>query len=141
MKYLGNTTLKQQTLLKLLIQKQQEDGQTGCEVSHKIQTNPFSYDIILFNDLIIKQVANIRCNDIQRFKLHLCFDFTFDLGKSPSFYALVVTYQNTSILFKQTQKCPTMLGPLMLCHKKDELHVKMLCDILNWKVSWIKELC
>ena len=33
-----------------------------------------------------------------------------------------------------------MLDPLMLRHKKDEVHVKMLCDILIEKVSWIKEL-
>ena len=124
--------------LKLLIQKQQEDKKTGGGVIQKIHTNPFSYDIILFNDRIIKNIASFCCNDIQRFKSPLCFDFTFDLGKSPPFYALVVTYQNTSILHKQTQKCPTMLGPLVLCHKKDEVHVKMLCDILIEKCPGLK---
>ena len=120
---------------KLLIQKQQEDKKTRGGVIQKIQTNPFSYDIILFNDRIIKNIANFCCNDIQRFKSPLCFDFTFDLGKSPPFYALVVTYQNTSLLHKQTPKCPTMLGPLMLCHKKDEVHV---CDILIEKCPGLK---
>ena len=73
--------------------------------------------------------------------LHLVlhrFGFTFDLGKSPPFFALVVTYQNTSILHKQIQRYPTMLGPLMLCHKIDEVHVKMLCDISIEKCPGLK---
>ena len=43
--------------LKLLIQKQQEDKKTWGRVIQKIQINPFSYDIILFNDRIIKNIA------------------------------------------------------------------------------------
>ena len=31
-----------------------------------------------------------------------------------------------------------MLGPLMLCHKKDEVHVMMLCDILIEKCPGLK---
>ena len=115
--------------LKLLIQKQEEDKITGDGVIQKFQTNPFSYDIILFNDRIIKNIAYFCCNDIERFNSPLCFDVTFDLEKFPPFYALVVTYQNTSIFHKQIQKCPTLLGPLMLCYKKDEVHIKVLCDI------------
>ena len=69
----------------------------------------------------------------------LCFGFTFDLRKSHLFYTLVGTYQNTSIFHKQIQKYPTMLGPLMLYHKKDEVHVKVLCDISIEKCSGLKK--
>ena len=31
-----------------------------------------------------------------------------------------------------------MLGPLMLCYKKDEVHVMMLCDILIEKCPGLK---
>ena len=32
-----------------------------------------------------------------------------------------------------------MLGPFMLCHKKDELHVKILCDVLIEKCPGLKD--
>ena len=54
--------------------------------------------------------------------------FTFDLGKSPPYFALVLTYQNTSLISKQTKKNPTMHSPILLCHKKDEDRVHVLCQ-------------
>ena len=53
--------------LKLLIQKQQKDEKTGDGVIQKNLANPIFYDIILFNNCIIKNIANFRCNYIQRF--------------------------------------------------------------------------
>ena len=66
--------------VKLLIQKQQQDKKTGNGLIQKIQSNPFSYDVILFNKRLIKNNANFYCNDIQRSNSPLCFYFTFDLG-------------------------------------------------------------
>ena len=43
--------------LKKLIEKQQSDGCTENSVIQKIQTKPFSYDIVLFNKRIIKITA------------------------------------------------------------------------------------
>ena len=116
--------------LKLLIEKQHSDGKTGDGVIQKIQINTFSYGIILFNNRIISNIANFCCTDIQQYKSALCWDFTFNFGKSPPFFTLVLTYQNASLLNKRTKKCPTMLGPILLCHKKDESRVEFMCDTL-----------
>ena len=77
------------------------------------QPNEFSYDIALYKKRIVENIANFCCSDIAIFKSPLCFDVTFDLGKSPPYFALVLTYQNTSLISKQTKKSPTMLRPIL----------------------------
>ena len=105
--------------LKQLIGKYHENEQNGQKVI-QTQPNEFSYDIVLYKERILKNIANFCCSDIAIFKSRLCFDFTFDVGKLPPHYALVLTYQNTSLILKQTKKSPTMLGPILLCHKKNK---------------------
>ena len=92
------------------------------------QPNECSYNIVLYKERIVKNTANFYCSDIAIFKSPLCFDFTFNLGKSPSYFALVLTYQNTSLISKQTNKSPTKLVPILQCHKKDEDRVHVLCQ-------------
>ena len=60
----------------------------------------------------------------------LCFDFTFDLGKNPPYYILVTSIQNTGLISKSTKKRPTILGPILIYHKKDENSVKLLYDTI-----------
>ena len=90
--------------LKQLIEKQYRDGRTGDSIIQKIQTNNFSYDVVLFNDRIIKNIANFYCTNDVNLKSALCFDFIFDLGKNPPYYALVISFQNTSLINKSTKK-------------------------------------
>ena len=115
---------------KTLTDKQQKDGFTGDNIIQRIQANPLSYDIILFNDRIINNLANFCCTNNPSHKSPLSWDFTFDLGKNPRYYALVLTYRNTTLLSKRTKKSPVMLGPILICHKKNERSVKLLCDTL-----------
>ena len=116
--------------LKQLIEKQHRDGRTGDSIIQKIQTNNFSYDVVLFNDRIIKNIANFCCTNDVNLKSALCFDFTFDLGKNPPYYVLVASFQNTSLINKSTKKSPAILGPILICHKKDDNSVKLLCDTI-----------
>ena len=90
--------------LKQLIEKQYRDGRTGDSIIQKIQTNNFSYDVVLFNDRIIKNIANFYCTNDVNLKSALCFDFIFDLGKNPPYYDLVTSFQNTGLINKSTKK-------------------------------------
>ena len=110
---------KNTDLLKKLIEKQQSDGCTEHSVIQKIQTNQFSYNIVLFNKRIIENIANFCCTDRKEVKSALCWDFTFDIGKSPPYYLLALSYQNTILFNKTTKRCLVMLGPVLICHKKD----------------------
>ena len=56
--------------LKKLIEKQQRDGSTEDTIIQRIQINPFSYDIILFNQLVINNIANFWLHI--RWKLQIC---------------------------------------------------------------------
>ena len=79
---------------------------------------------------MIKNRANFCCTNTPDKKSTLCWDFTFDLGKSPPYFVLVTSYQNTTLLSKATKKCAVLIGPVLICHKKDEMAVKMLCDAM-----------
>ena len=83
---------------------------------------------MLFNKRNIQNIANFCCTDRKEIKSALCWDFTFDLGKSPPYYLLALSYQNTTIFNKTTKRCPVILVPVLICHKKDEKPVKLLCD-------------
>lgn len=95
--------------------------------------------ITLFKGRIIRNIANFCCNKSQAYRSPLCFDFTLDLEKSTSYCTLVLTYQNTSLLYKEIEKSPTMLGPVILCHIKDEEHVAMVCNVLFKKFFRLKK--
>ena len=114
--------------LKQLIEKYYEDAKSGQKVIQTFQPNKLSYDVVLYKERIVKNIANVCCGNIAIFKSPLCFDFTFDLGKSPTYFALVLTYQNTSLISKQTTKSPTMFGPILLCLSKDEDRAHVLCQ-------------
>ena len=43
---------------------------------------------------------------------------------------IAVTYQNTSFIRKNTKKSPALLGPVMICYKKDEKTGKLFVDTL-----------
>ena len=75
-----------------LIEKQQSDGCTEDSDIQKIQANQVSYDIVLFNKRNIKNIANFCCTDRKEIKSALCWDFTFDLGKSLPYYLLALSY-------------------------------------------------
>ena len=116
---------KNQTVpFKRLIEKQRDN------IIQRIQTNPFSCDIILFTDHIINNLASFCCTNNGSFKSPLTWDFKFDLGKNPPYYGLVLTYRNTTLLSKETKKSPVMLGPILICHTKNDKSVKLLCDTL-----------
>lgn len=117
--------------LRELMKKQHSEKDKTSQFIRKIQTNEHSYDIILFNNRQIENIANFCCTDAQDFKSSLDCDFTFELGTKPSYYVLVMTYKNTSLYVNGSKVCPTMLGPVMICHKKDERVVKMLCDAMK----------
>ena len=116
--------------LKKLIEKQQRDGSTEDTIIQRIQTNPFSYDIIFFNQCVINNIANFCCTSDGNYKSALFWDFIIDLGKSPPCYVLALSFQNTNLLNKATKKCHVMLGPVSICHRRDENAVKLLCDAL-----------
>ena len=113
-----------------LIVKQQSDCSTKHSVIQKIQTNQFSCHILLINKRIIKNIANFCCTDRKEVKSALCWDFTFDIGNSPPYYLLALSYQNTALFNKTTKRCPVVLGPVLICHRKYEKAVKLLCDRL-----------
>ena len=121
---------KNEDPLKKLIEKQQGDGCTEHSIIEKIERNQFSYDTVLFNKRVIKNIANFCCTDRKEVKSALCWDFTFDIGKSPPYYLLALSYQNTTLFNKTTKHCPVMVGPVLICHKKDEKVVTLLCDTL-----------
>ena len=58
--------------------------------------------------------------------------------KQPPFYALVSTYKNTSLYFKYTRRCPTLLGPVLLCHRRNEEVVQSFLDALTKKCQGLR---
>ena len=113
--------------LKKLIEKQQSDGCTEHLVIPKFQTNQFPYDIVLFIKRIIKNIANICCTDRKEVKSALCWDFTLAIGKSPPYYLIALSYQNTKENDK-TLSC--YVGSRTYLLQKNEKAVKLLCDTL-----------
>ena len=75
--------------------------------------------MVLFNNRQIHNIANFCCTEETEFKS--------SLGTKPSYYVLVTTYKNASLYAKGSEVCPTMLGPVLVCHKKDEDSVRFLC--------------
>ena len=79
---------------------QQRDGTTEDIVIQRVQTNPSAYDIVLFNQRIARNLVNFCCTDDRNFKSILSWDFTFHLGKSPSYYVLAFSDRYTALINK-----------------------------------------
>ena len=50
-----------------------------------------------------------------------------------------MSFQNTTLLNKATKKGPVMLGPVLICHRKDENTVKLLCNTLFYACRGFEE--
>ena len=124
--------------LKQLLIKQREEGRTGHPIIKRILFDTNSYTITLMTDLAVENIANFCCTENTKYKTSLNFDFTFELLKEPPFYALVSTYKNTSLYVKNTQRCPTLLGPVLLCHKRNEEIVQSFLDALTEKCQGLR---
>ena len=96
-----------------MIEKYKEDAKNGNKVRQTFQSNEFPYNIVLYKERIVKNIANFCCSDMAIFISTLCLYCTFDLGKSPKYFALVFTYQK-ALISKETEKRPTMLGSILL---------------------------
>ena len=103
---------------------------TEDTVIQGIKTNLLTYDIVPFNHRTVSNLANSCCMDDRNFKSTVSWDFTFDLGKSPLYYVLALNYQNITLIDKTTGKSLVMLGPVLVCYKKDRKAVKLLCNTL-----------
>ena len=68
----------------------------------------------------------------------LKFDFSFELLKETPFYALVSTYKNTSLCVKNIRRCPTLLGPVLLCYKRNEEIAQSFLDALTEKCQELR---
>ena len=73
--------------------------------------------VVLFTDGQLDDLVNFCCNERNGFKSLMYADITFNLGP---FFLLVIAYKNTLLFTKNTETCPAMLGPMMLCLLKDE---------------------
>ena len=116
--------------LKALIERQHQQGTTGHPVIRRITIDEISYSVCLFSDRILHNLANFCCTEIREYKSAFCNDFTFNLMKNPPCFALIGTYNNTSIESIRGGSCPAMLGPAIICHFKTERVVKWLFDSL-----------
>ena len=114
--------------LKQVIKNKHQDDRNGNSIIQKMQSNSFSYDVVVFNDRIVKNIANFCCTNGINLKSAFCFDFTFDLGNNPLNYVLL--FQNISLIKKTTKKSQAISGPILICHKRHENSVKLLCDTI-----------
>ena len=93
----------------------QENGEERFIRSYTLDDG--SPKVVAFLDSQVEDIANFCCNDINGCKSLLYCDLTFQLGP---FYLLLTAYNNTLLHYKDTDHCPVMIGPMMLCMMKDE---------------------
>lgn len=110
-------------LAKVVEMYHREKGRDEAVVQ-SISHSKSSFEIALFNGTILRNIANFCCHDQAKFLSPLSFDFSFDFG---NFYIFVGTYRNTSVYKRNTTTCPTMMGPLLICHTKNESAPNELC--------------
>ena len=118
--------------------KQREEGWTGHPIIKRISFDTNSYTITLMTDLVVQNIADFCCTENTKYKTSLNFDFTFELLKEPPFHALVSTYKNTSLYVKNIYCCPTLLGPVLLCHKRNEKIVQSFLDAITEKCQGLR---
>ena len=134
-----NKLLQEEDPLKKLLTKQKEEARTDNAIIRKIIFDGDSYTVVLFSDTCINNIANYCCTENNEYLSPLSFDFTFELVRNPPLFALVCTYKNTSLYKKGINKCPVMLGPVMLCHRRTEEAVRSLFDALFEKCPGLQE--
>ena len=117
--------------------KQAEEGRTGQPIIKRILFDTNSYTVTLMTDLAVQNIANCCCTENAKYETSLNFDFTFELLKEPPFYAIFSTYKNTSLYVKNTWRCPTLLGPVFLCLKNEEV-VQSFLDVLIEKCQGLR---
>ena len=111
--------------LKELISKQKMEENVGESVVKRILMGDGSYVIVVHSNRMIDNIANFCCCDNPNFRSVFGTDFTFNLGE---FFVLISVYKNTSLFVKNTTRCPTMLGPAMICHTKNAKVMKIFYD-------------
>ena len=124
--------------LKQLLIKQRDEGWTGHLIIKRILFDTNSYTITLVTDLAVENIANFCCTENTKYKTSLNFDFTFELLNEAPFHALASTYKNTSLYVKNIQRCPTLLGPVLLYHKRNEEIVQSFLDTLTEKCQELR---
>ena len=72
----------------------------------------FLRDLALVSERIIKSIAKFCCTDRKEVKSEYCWDSTFDIGESSSYYLLALSFRDGT-LSNNTAKC----FPVMLSHK------------------------
>ena len=103
--------------VKSLIAKQRADGLISREVIRKIIFDDESFIVVLFTDRMISNIANFWCNNTEQFLSPFCMDFTFEIEH---FFLLVSTFKNSTLLSKDSACRPSLIGPVILCHKRTE---------------------
>ena len=107
----------------LLLMQHEEQEKFLREIS--FQDNQPS--VTLFNDKQIK--------DIKRFCTNACVDMTFNMG---NFYVVVTTYRHLQ-LKSRTEKEPVMVGPVMICTKKNTTELSTIFPKDGVRVPSIKK--
>ena len=124
--------------MKQLLIKQREEGRTGYPIIKRILFDTNSDSITLMTDLAVQNIANFCCTENAKYKTSLNFEFTFELLKEPPFCALVSTDKNTSLYVKNIWRCPTLLGPVLLSHKRNKEIVQSFLDALTEKCQGLR---
>ena len=91
--------------------------------------------IVLFSDEQIKDLKKFCCNEDGP-NSPLCIDMTFNLG---NFYVVVTTYKHLQLLTKRSNNEPVILGPVMMCMKKDRPTYQFLFQQINSHCPEIKD--
>ena len=82
---------------------------------HSVAVGKNSPIIILFSDEQLKDIQKFCCNQ-EGSNTPFCVDMKFNLG---NFYVVVTTYCHLQLVTKRSGKEPVIMGPVMLCMKKD----------------------
>ena len=90
--------------------------------------------IVLFSDEQIKDIRKFCCNE-EGTNSPFCVDMTFNLG---NFYVVVTTYKHLQLLTKRGGKEPVILGPVMMCTKKDRATYQSLFQKITTHCPEIK---
>ena len=119
--------------LKQPLIKQRAQSRAGHSIMKRIlflfATN--FYTITLMTDLAVQNIPNFCCTVNRKYKKSLNYDFIFELPKRTHLLTLASTYKNTSLNVKNTWRCPTLLGSILLCHKINEEMVHSFLDALT----------
>lgn len=91
--------------------------------------------IVLFSDEQIKDIAKFCCND-EGPNSALGVDMTYNLR---SVYVAITTYKHLQLITKRDNKEPMVLGPVMMCMKKDRAIYQSLFQKITADCPEIKQ--